>query len=55
MFGYDFEADLKGLVARINRQAPADSRLLAKPTMRLDHEGGLRTVCWHRGTPLVSL
>lgn len=46
LFGYDFEADLAALTLgqepRINRDTPADSLILQKPTLGLDHEGGER-------------
>lgn len=46
MFGYDFEADLKALVAgdepRVNRMHPEQSLILNKPTSDDNHGGGQR-------------
>lgn len=52
LFGYDFEADHKALTeeigdegaVRVDRDAPANSLLLNKPTNADLHEGGLRYV-----------
>ena len=48
LFGYDFDADHKALTqwvekhgaARVNREKPAESLLLQKPTETVDHKGG---------------
>ena len=42
MFGYDFAADLEALSERIDPASPDDSLILLKPTLQVDHEGGLR-------------
>lgn len=50
LFGYDFGMDYTALTAdassekgpRINRQHPEESLVILKPTMAVDHEGGLR-------------
>lgn len=50
LFGYDFAMDMKGLKEaastsdepRINLRDPADSLILRKPTMQVEHEGGER-------------
>ncbi len=44
MFGYDFGVDHKNLIERIDRDAPAKSLILNKPTSADDHEGGKRLV-----------
>ncbi|KAA5537970.1 DUF1553 domain-containing protein [Roseiconus nitratireducens] len=50
LFGYDFEMDHEGLVAdasdsvgkRIDQSEPANSLILRKPSLEIDHEGGRR-------------
>ncbi len=46
LFGYDFATDHEALLAgdepRVNRQKPADSLILQKPTLAVDHDGGER-------------
>lgn len=50
LFGYDFQMDHDGLTGeasseegnRIDLNSPADSLILQKPTLRIDHEGGER-------------
>ncbi|MCA9179058.1 MAG: DUF1549 domain-containing protein [Planctomycetales bacterium] len=49
LFGYDFKMDHEALTAkasssgrRVDRAAPDDSLIIAKPTMRESHEGGER-------------
>ena len=50
LFGYDFEMDHDSLTApasagiqnRIDRQKPAESLIIQKPTFQIDHEGGER-------------
>ena len=49
LFGYDFRMDHETLTSksgssgpRVNRQTAADSLVLQKPTMQVDHEGGTR-------------
>jgi hypothetical protein len=46
LFGYDFAADHEALLAdgrkRVDRDDPASSLILKKPTMLVDHEGGER-------------
>lgn len=46
LFGYDFAADhealMKGDEPRVNREKPAESLMLQKPTLAIDHEGGKR-------------
>jgi hypothetical protein len=49
LFGYDFAADHKNLMAsgdegqaRVNLDSPADSLVLKKPSLQMDHEGGQR-------------
>lgn len=46
MFGYDFDADHKALLAgdpaRVNTAEPTQSLILVKPTDADEHEGGLR-------------
>ena len=50
LFGYDFEMDHRGLTGQVNetndlridRSQPANSLILLKPTMQIEHEGGER-------------
>jgi len=42
LFGYDFEADHDEVYGRIDPEAPADSLLLQKSLMQIQHEGGQR-------------
>ena len=46
LFGYDFAADydalLKSKDGRVNVAKPLESLILQKPTLTIDHEGGLR-------------
>ena len=42
MFGYDFKLDHDNLLKRIDKQKPAKSLVLNKPTSEDEHEGGLR-------------
>ena len=42
LFGYDFAQDHQALAARVNREAPAESLVLRKPTLAEPHEGGER-------------
>lgn len=42
LFGYDFDMDHKGLMDRIDTDAPADSYALQKATLKEKHEGGKR-------------
>lgn len=50
LFGYDFGMDFEGMNAdassgdekRVNRDEPASSLILQKPTLQIDHEGGQR-------------
>ncbi len=42
LFGYDFKADHKGLMERLDLETPSDSYALQKATREIDHEGGQR-------------
>src|SRR5262245_29178246 len=46
LFGYDFKADHEALTSgdepRVNLKQPAESLILQKPTLTIDHEGGRR-------------
>src|SRR6187455_836855 len=46
LFGYDFAADktalTEGEAPRVDREHPAKSLILEKPTLAVDHEGGER-------------
>jgi hypothetical protein len=46
LFGYDFQADHAALVGgdkpRVDLKRPADSLILKKPTLTIDHDGGER-------------
>lgn len=42
LFGYDFESDHDELYGRIDPEVPADSLILQKALMQIQHEGGQR-------------
>ena len=42
LFGYDFESDHDEIYGRIDPEVPADSGILQKPLMQVQHEGGQR-------------
>jgi hypothetical protein len=42
LFGYDFQKDHQAIRSRVETQHPAESLLLQKPTLELEHEGGRR-------------
>ena len=42
LFGYDFESDHDEIYGRIDPEVPADSVMLQKPLMQIQHEGGQR-------------
>jgi len=46
LFGYDFATDLAALAEgdkpRVDKSRPAESLILRKPTLAVDHEGGER-------------
>jgi hypothetical protein len=42
LFGYDFDADHDEIHGRIDPEVPADSILLQKSLMQIQHEGGQR-------------
>jgi len=46
LFGYDFDADHEALTAgdtpRVDHDQPAESLIVQKPTLQVDHEGGQR-------------
>ena len=42
LFGYDFESDHDEIYGRIDPEVPADSVILQKPLMQVQHEGGQR-------------
>jgi hypothetical protein len=42
LFGYDFQADHDELSGRIDPETPAESLILQKPLMQIQHEGGPR-------------
>src|SRR5687767_13556619 len=46
LFGYDFAADHEALLGgdqpRVDREHPASSLIVAKPTLTVDHDGGRR-------------
>jgi len=46
LFGYDFKSDHEALLGgdepRVNVKSPAESLILQKPTLTIDHEGGRR-------------
>ncbi len=52
LFGYDFEADHEAMAQgdspRVNLEQPAESLILQKPTMGIEHEGGerMKTNSW---------
>ena len=42
LFGYDFTLDHDELYGRLDPETPAESLILAKPLMQIQHEGGQR-------------
>jgi len=42
LFGYDFKMDHAGLMERIDLENPLKSEAIAKPSLAVEHEGGLK-------------